>query len=545
MKKINSIIAILFLFGLLSCNKDFLDEELQSDFSPAALTDELGFNAALVGLQNQYSVWHTYLTNQGWLGVWQIGTDVAFNKSPADNDPWMVPYTNYENLNSTDPAALFTWRWAYKIISNANTIIVNLEDKEVNLTEEKKNAIGAEAKFYRGLAYNTLVTAFGEVPLITEPVEGPKTDFTRASLAELDQLIEADLKFAIANLPAIEAVPANAKGKQYSRAHKSMASHQLAEAYLRMGRNADAEAQCDAVINSGEFSLVTARYGVKAGQPGDPFSDMFHLGNQRRSQGNTEAIWTLEFEDPFNVVGGTGSNLPPTAPAATGFPQHRRMWVTRYFGHPGMVLADSLGGRGISRIALSYWVLNSLYDEGDMRNSRWNIRRDWYINKPGDPNFGMKVDVTQPGVDTSRFLVPYTMKWGHFKPSDPFGAGMYKDVILMRLAETYLFKAEAQFKQGKLADAAETLNIVRARANAAPVSAASVTLDFILDERARELVAEENRRLTLMRTGTLLDRVQGRGVKITGIDSKHLLLPIPQQEIDLNKDANLEQNPGY
>jgi hypothetical protein len=122
---------------------------------------------------------------------------------------------------------------------------------------------------------------------------------------------------------------------------------------------------------------------------------------------------------------------------------------------------------------------------------------------------------------------------------------MIKDIIVMRLGETYLLKAEAQFKQSNTGGAATTINIIRARAGAAPITAADVTMDFILDERVRELVAEENRRMTLIRTGTLVTRVVGRGQKITNIAAKHLLLPIPKSEIDLNKDALLEQNPGY
>jgi hypothetical protein len=86
---------------------------------------------------------------------------------------------------------------------------------------------------------------------------------------------------------------------------------------------------------------------------------------------------------------------------------------------------------------------------------------------------------------------------------------------------------------------------LRRRANATPVTAADITIDFILDERARELLAEENRRMTLMRTGQLVNRVVGRGQKITGISATNLLLPIPQTEIDLNKDAVLDQNSGY
>jgi len=81
------------------------------------------------------------------------------------------------------------------------------------------------------------------------------------------------------------------------------------------------------------------------------------------------------------------------------------------------------------------------------------------------------------------------------------------------------------------------------------VQPSDITLDFILDERARELVAEENRRMTLVRTGTLLERVQRLGdsgaTAITGISAFNVLLPIPQTEIDLNEGAVLTQNSGY
>lgn len=544
------IVCLLIIFGVTSCSKDFLDEELYSKYSPTELNDELGLTAALVGIQNQYAIWQTFMqlpsgAGQGWLACWQIGTDVAYNKSPADLDPWCVPFTNYENLTPADPAVLFTWSWAYKIINNANVIITAVDNPDNKIAQATKNKIEGEAKFYRAFAYNTLVTLFGSVPMITTVVDGPKTDFTKASLADLNKLIEEDLIFAKTNLPTVNNVDSNSKGKTYSRAHVAMAQQVLAEVYLRMGKNALAETACDAILNSGDFSLVKQRYGIKLNQAGDPFSDMFIYGNQRRSQGNKEAIWVLEIENPATVVGGAGEFSATSAGVTTGFLQHRRVWGSRYHQQAGMLLCDSLGGRGISRIALTDWVLNSLYTSGDMRNSKYNLRRNYYYNDPTFAKFGQKVDNADPSVNTQRFIVPQTNKWNQYDPNDPFGAGMVKDVIIMRLGETYLLKAEAQFKQGKTAEAAITINILRSRANASPITAADVTLDFILDERARELLAEENRRMTLMRTGQLVNRVSTRGQKITGISATNLLLPIPQSEIDLNKDAVLEQNPGY
>ncbi|SDP76585.1 Starch-binding associating with outer membrane [Mucilaginibacter sp. OK268] len=527
---------------LTACKKDFLKENVYSKFTPEALNDSLAFEAGIVGLQSQYSLWNTMNEdnngNQGFLCVWQMGTDVAYNKAPDDLDPVSIPYTNYEKLNSANGAAAFVWKWAYNIINNSNVVIANIDNPAIKLGANFRNKIKAQSMFYRALAYNYLVTLYGSVPLITKPLTAPKTDFVRAPIKDINDLIVADLSFAKENAPAIDQLVAQ------SLPNKSMASQLLAEAYLRIGgKDAEAEAECNTIINSGDFSLITERYGVKASQPGDPFADMFIYGNQRRSQGNKEAIWVEETENPASVPNGAGPDLQSKFPGYRFLgSQHRRVWGSRYYNTPGMFLCDTLGGRGISRMALTYFVLN-LYGANDMRNSKYNLRRKYYYNDPSSPNYGQLV--AGPGIDTNRNIVPKTNKWDQFDPNDTFGSSMIKDFIIMRLGETYLLKAEAQFKQGNKGGAAETINVLRARAKAATVNAGMITMDFILDERARELIAEENRRMTLMRTGTLLQRVTGRGLKIAGISSRNLLLPIPQSEIDLNKDAKLEQNPGY
>ena len=80
----------------------------------------------------------------------------------------------------------------------------------------------------------------------------------------------------------------------------------------------------------------------------------------------------------------------------------------------------------------------------------------------------------------------------------------------------------------------------------APVTPAEVTLDYILDERARELIFEEDRRVTLQRTGKLVERVRKyNNLNKGNIQDFHALFPIPFAEIEANKDAVLAQNPGY
>ncbi len=309
MKKLSNIIlAIAAISFISSCKKSFLDEKVYSRYAPSTLSDSLGLEASVTGLYNQFNQFYTWSDRQGWLSVWQVGTDIAYS---GQQEGIEVPYFNYTLLNSTDAAASFTWSWAYRIINNANIIIDNAENNAVNMGESNKKAISGEARFFRAYAYNLLATCFGRVPLTTTPLTAPKTDFVRAPLADIDKVIEEDLLFAITNLPDVDNVKSNTKGKMYDRAHKAMAMHLLSEAYLRMGKNDLAEQQASALINSGKYSLTTSRFGVKASQPGDAFSDMFIYGNERRSQGNRETIWALEMENPATVVGGITNN--PTA----------------------------------------------------------------------------------------------------------------------------------------------------------------------------------------------------------------------------------------
>lgn len=558
MKKYIKIFVVGALMTFLSgCSESFLEEKVLDQYKPSQLNDANGFNAAIIGLHYHLMTHHSTTDDQSVVAVWHAGTDIVWSRADKVN-PSAKPYYDCSQLKAEDMISLRVWRWLYKLVSNANIIIANAENEIPGLSQEDKNAFSAEAKFFRAYAYNMLATLYGDVPLVTEPITGPKTDFVRTPVAEVNNVIVDDLLFAVAHLPKIGEAVAE------SRANKAMARQLLAEVYLRTGNNAGAEAQLDSVINgsSGTLSLIRERYGVSASKPGDAFSDMFLFGNQRRSQGNTEAIWVTEVENKFDVPGGNMDN-----------PQQRRIWVSAYYDLKGMQPCDSLGGRGIGRVRLNNWVIYNLYETNDMRNSNYNLRRQLYFNNPA-PLFdnirglpvpygvekeftltdGSKFKVTKS--DTTWRIAPYSTKWGHYDPDDNFGYGMWKDFIFMRLGETYLLRAEARFRQDDLEGAAEDLNVIRERAGASPVQPQEVNLDFILDERARELIGEENRRMTLVRTNTLKERAERLNsetdalraagfLAIKNMKTEHQLMPIPQTEIDLNKDAELRQNAGY
>lgn len=531
---------ILALVALSSCKKSYLDETPYSSYTPVTLTDSLGFDAAIVGLYHQLEGYFAWSDHQGWPSVWAVGTDIA--NATASQEGVEIPYYDYGKLTPSDVGASKIWSLNYQMINLTNIIIDNAANPSVTISESNKASASAEARFFRGYAYNELSILFGGVPLVEHALSAPKTDFTRASLDQVNQFIINDLRYAADHLPDIDDMPSNPKGKLYGRANKYMAMQLLAEVYIKAGKPDSAEIMTQKIIGSGRFKLIDQRYGVVSSLPGDYYSDMFHYGNQRRAQGNTEAIWVLEVENPSTVVGGVTDN-----------PQQRRVWGAAYYNISGMKICDSLGGRGIARLRLSNWVLYGLYQDGDIRNSEYNIKRHYYYNDPTSANFGKEVPFTGP--DTLYKICPSTTKWGQYDPNDEFGYAMIKDFILMRLGETYLLQAEAQFDQGKLAEAAASINVLRKRAFAdyptkGQVSASDITLNFILDERARELVGEENRRETLMRTKTLVERSLRLNSgdaqhPTTGLTETNLLLPIPLSEIQLNKDAVLDQNPGY
>ena len=146
------------------------------------------------------------------------------------------------------------------------------------------------------------------------------------------------------------------------------------------------------------------------------------------------------------------------------------------------------------------------------------------------------------------YCYPNWTKFGTDKHYDGnFVNGYTKDQYVMRLPETLLLRAEAYIAKGDKASALADVNTIRARAKAPLATVNEMDINYILDERVRELYGEEFRMLTLMRLGLVFDRVQkyGGAIQRTTVSAKNNLLPIPQGEIDKNIGAKLVQNPGY
>jgi starch-binding outer membrane protein, SusD/RagB family len=527
----------------LNCSKDRLNED-----SPATLTaDNLfktkaGFENALNGLYDEVRRYRSgeptsstvYSSINNLLFVQAvIGVDNAYGNY---RDPQLDVYNNWGTFNNSSvPQYSVVWAWLYETINAANTIVGRSEDPTIEWTAEEKNNIVAEARCIRAWCYRHLTYLWGDVPLTLEESKGDniRTDWERTPVAEVRKAMEADWLFAEDNLPET--------ASNDSKLIKGIPQHFLAELYLATGEYDKAKTEALKVINNPNYKLVTARYGVNATKPGSAFTDMFLDGNSKRSQGNTEALWVMQNE--LNVIGGEGNN------------SMRRYWVNRYYsfttgGKSPFLVTAEYGGRGIGRLSPTRFAMN-LYSADDDRGSAFAWRHYYLINNPsGIPagkHLGDTIYMDKTGIEKlSNPNWVSTRKWDYTSPVDVNVDRQYNDQVFLRVAETYLLLAEADFRLHDDQGAADAINALRTRAHTAPIGPADVTIDLILDERSRELFSEEDRRYVLLRTDTWLSRTS-QDNKIAGpkITERDKLLPIPQDVIDANITKPFPNNAGY
>lgn len=540
-----SILSLLIL-SQAGC-EGFLDEDLKSELAPTnTFTSTYGFEVGVTGLyaltRSEYNTW-------GESGAFMHGDACPYEALQAATDIVEVvnsdaSLTAYANLTLTAQEKFVGsyWNWAYSLISSANEILI-FSEKNTNWdSPDDKTRFQAEARFFRAYAYRTLVYLYGDVPYVETILYDFQLNFTRTPKDEVLQHIVDDLKFASENLPDNP----DKQGFKEGKLTKWAAFHLLSEMYLLQKEYVLAEKAALEVINSGYYELMKTRYGAAKDKPGDVFSDLFVENNQNRKSGNKESIFVLQFE--YNTIGG-GVNSDDWT---------RRAWSPKYFDISGFVLADTLGGRGLAQIVpMKWWVGTQgtnasgdepgIFDAKDIRNSDYNIKRNWYYNNPDNATlYGKACNITDQTWFSTKSLFPALTKFFYGRSENLSLTGSYKDRMKFRLAETYLLLAEAYLGQQLPAKAADAVNEVRKRAGADPVNAADMTMDYLLDERIRELVGEESRRFTLVRTGKLVDRVKKYNEAIKDkIEDYHALWPVPQGIIDANRDIKFPQNPGY
>ncbi len=534
------IVCFLSTVLLNSCDDGFLNEVPLSQLTnDNVLTSAEGFEDCINSLHDQAREELAGDDRHRFFNMF-TGTDIITVGQLGE-----IMFRNYETFLTPDTdASSRTWNWLYTtLIPYSNNIIENAgrEDLEhIWKSEEEKNAVIAEAKFFRAYAYNILASLYGGVPIVDHCITAPKTDFVRASRKEVYEFAAKDLEFASAWLP--ETVDKDKEG----RIVKAAADHLLSEVYISLEEYDKSIESATDVIDCGLYELMTERFGVSKDEPGDVFSDLFKEGNMNRSSGNRESIWVWQYEEGTPGGGGTMGGNHMIRGALPFLAQ-----LTDPDGKLGMSMQVDTVGRGVAIMRPTTYFLYDLWKDGgnDMRNSEYNIKRNFYYNNKASAYFGKKVEPKTTDIDTLQRIYPYPRKVeGRAWLDNATSGRTAKDFIVYRLAETYLLRAEAYFRKGDLTRAAQDINKVRNRAHALPVAESEIDLDYILDERARELILEEPRRRTLCRVGKLVERVRKYNMNEetrSTISEKHNLYPIPQGVIDANFSVRLEQNPGY
>jgi len=382
----------------------------------------------------------------------------------------------------------------------------------------------AEARFLRALSYWHAVDLFGGVPLVTE--EDPIGDGTgetapeMSTREELFNFVERELQ-AITSADGEETLPP-AGMAEYARADKAAAWMVLSKLYLNAEVYVGEPRYDDAVTVTNE---IISAYGASASALESDYHDLFladnHTakgvifavpsdGERSKNFGNTTylvnaSIGEAMVADSFGVPAGGWAGLRTTAAA-----------VDLYESDDTRPMYENIGG-------------GQFFTSGQQKQVETLTE---FTNGFAVPKYQNVTSEGQPGKDEQFADTDYPM---------------------FRLADAYLTYAEAKLRGGTGGEFDELtlVNLLRDRAGLSDITASDLDLDYILDERSRELHWEATRRTDLVRYGrfTSGDKLWAfKGGEQQGIPTAEFknLYPIPASEISANPNLDQEdQNEGY
>ncbi|MFP4366328.1 MAG: RagB/SusD family nutrient uptake outer membrane protein [Bacteroidales bacterium] len=544
MKRIIYIFIVILITPFINGCTDLLDEEnIRIPVADFYFTTEAGIEDAT---RAAYPFLRRYYGEEMGFTLTTFGTDIWLNGS----DGGRKDFNNYGS--GIQPGEWFVesvWNDHYLGIAACNAVIDRAPEAEMN--DDLRQTRMGEAYFLRAVYYHILVMHFGDVPLELEETREVRTTATRAPESQVYEQIISDLEKAEDMLPGEQ--------PDYGRATSWAAKAMLARIHLTVENYPQAYAYAKDVIDNGPFSLVP------------DYEELWSIDNIR----NSETIWSIQYtaDERLNGSGNRG-----------------HLYFLMEYDIMANMKRDVENGRPWKRFMPSRFFIDMLQSnrENDSRFEKsWKFA--WMANNESTLMPGVNIG------DTGVYVVPYSVPEDvhqsnnekyvffdiddYFDPDSPNGevplgkrnrfpslnkfiepsrptlqhVNGQRDWVVTRLAEMYLIGAEAAMFEEDPDEAANLINVVRRRA-AWPgkeaemeVSSGMVDLDFILDERARELCGEMFRWPDLKRTGKLIERVQlynpdGRD----NIKEYHLLRPIPTTMIDrvTNKEEFL-QNPGY
>lgn len=423
------------------------------------------------------------------------------------------------NAQTWSPANEFlegTFSRAFYHISVANEFLRQTTDEKLTARGVDANlkaeiaTFRAEARFLRAFSYYNLMDLFGNVPITTE--NDPVGFFypEQKTRAEVFAFVESELKDIDAGLAA-------SKSNEYGRIDKTAAKFLLAQIYLNskvytgIERNNEAATLCNEIITGSGYTFANV-----------PYNYLFSADNNKNGA-QSEFIFPIISDG--NAIRATGAGMSFILHASIG----------------GSMDASSRGMDGGWQGIRTRREFVALFPDA---NANADKRGTFYTN-------GQSLDIKNVGTFTDGYAVTKYIN----KNSDGSAAQRNDipdiDFPMFRLTDVYLMYAEATLRgatTGNIGTALGYVNKIRTRANAATIGTSDLTLDFILDERGRELFWECHRRTDLIRFGKFTGGSkiwQWKGGSINGsaTESYRDLMPIPARNIQAN--PTLEQNTGY
>lgn len=545
--KRNILFLLMLACASTACN-DLLDEDVRTELTDSFISTSEGLEAAVVAA---YQPLRQYYGIERGMTTTVFGTDIYMQGS----DGGFKYFDTYSSqLDARNQYSREIWNNFYIGINTANAVIGRAPEI-TSMNETTREIRIGEAKFLRAHHYFVLVQTFGPVHLTLDETTAVETESSRASVEEVYHAIVADLEDAIAKLPATT--------NDWGRATKPAAEHLLARVLLTRATSTAAEATdyeravtlAKGVINNYGYRLLP------------DIAEVFAQGNEQ----NDEVIFAAQYINDL-LFNGDGPN------------NASRFVLMEYDVQPGMK-RDLVNGTPWKRFRPTDYLLNEVYKDrtNDVRYEKF-YKSVFYANNAatipeinGAPAYSVgDTAIWLPGVELpasiteskpyqvitpSEYtpkLYPSLRKFEDALRPDNQAAGV-RDFPMMRLAETYLIAAEALMMSGKAEEAAQYINTLRVRSarvgttpeeteqyrQAMIITPDQLNIDFILDERARELVGEMFRWFDLVRTGKLVERVRAYNLYgAPNIQEHHVLRPIPQDQID-RTSSDFAQNPGY
>ncbi len=550
--KISFVALIMAILMIPTSCSDVLEEDIISNIGSEYLNTPAGFNDGVRAAYAPLRAW--YGTERG-CNLTVFGTDTYQNGADGS---WKFMNTYEAAFDPRNGQLIELWDELYRGINTCNAVV----DRAPNVTgvaDAVKKQRVAEVKFLRAHYYFILTQTFGGVDLRLKETLEPTKAITRATIPEMYAAIIKDLEEAIPDLEA------KRRATDYGRATRPAAEHLLAKVYLTKGTS-EAKAADDWSKAATLANNVITKYDVKLLPD---FAKVHEEGNEE----SEEVIFACQYTfDP--LTNGTGNNA-------------HVFFLMEYDILPGMV-RDIANGRPFKRYMPTKYTLETVFALANRQNDSRYFKtfKDAYIanvsgsfntsgfdnSKPrvtfavGDTAFflpGFEIPQAEKATRKYQVMNPsaYSERWfpslrkhtdGKRADRTVFEGG--RDFIAMRLGETYLILAEALIRQNKAQEAADAINVVRKRAawagkeTAMTITAAQATMEFIYEERERELIGEQHRWFDLKRWGNLVARVKAHNPQAANnIKDYHVLRPIPQVQIDRVEGGakNFAQNTGY